>query len=74
MSTTIVANRCADAFRYAVKVSNQIFQAFFLQFRSAFQSCVKVSYVSIVMAIVVDFHRFCIDMWFQSVVSVRKCW
>ena len=38
MAAAVVANRCADAFRYSVKVSDQILKGFALKLRSVLKA------------------------------------
>ena len=57
MSATIVANCCADIFRNAVQISDQVIQWICLADAGVFvQSCIQVSYISVMVTIVVNFH------------------
>ncbi|MNE55012.1 hypothetical protein D3C80_1498310 [compost metagenome] len=73
VSAAIVADCSADGFRYCVQVSEQLFNALVLQFRRLFQSGVQVRHISVVVSVMVNFHRQSVDVWFKCVVRVRKC-
>ncbi|MNG11727.1 hypothetical protein D3C84_952880 [compost metagenome] len=73
MAAAVVANCGTDCFRYAVQVSDQIFDRFALQFWSGLQCSVQVRNVSVVVTIVVNCHRRLVDMRFERVVRVRQC-
>ncbi|MNE88160.1 hypothetical protein D3C80_1854370 [compost metagenome] len=73
MSAAIVADCSADSFRYCVQVSKEFLDALVLQFGRLFQSSVQVRHIGVMVSVMVNFHRQCVDVRFECVVRIRKC-
>ena len=71
MSAAVVAHRGANVFRDSVEVADQFLDRFAFELGLAFDRLVQVGDVSLVMLVVMDLHRLCIDVRFQGVVRVR---
>ena len=64
MAATVVANGGADGVGNGVKIPQQVFQRFRLQAGMAFQRLVQIVDVRAVVLVVMNFHRFGINVGF----------
>ncbi len=72
VAATIIANGHANRFGNGIQILQQIIDGFRLQVRMSFQGFIHVADISPVMLIMVDFHRFCVDVRFERVKRVRQ--
>ena len=72
VSAAIVLNGDSNAFRHRAEVTNQIFNAFRSQGFVAFKSGIEVGDVGGMMAVVVDFHRACVDCRLKRIECVSE--
>lgn len=72
VATTVVADSGADGFRNLIEVLAKIVDTHCLKVGVTSEGRVDIGDVSIVMAVVMDFHRERIDVGFQRIISVWK--
>ncbi|MNW57885.1 hypothetical protein D3C74_357180 [compost metagenome] len=73
MSAAVVADSSTDRFRYCVQIGKKLIDALALQFGCLFQGGVQVRHICVMVPVMVNLHRQCVDVRFKSVVRIRKC-
>ena len=73
VAAAVVNHRLAFVFGHPVEVLQQICNIHISEFPEPFQSSVQVIDVALMVFPVVDFHRLCVNVRFQSIVRVRQC-
>ncbi len=71
VAAAVVAHRGADGLGHAVDFGDELFDRLIAQI-GAFNRLVQVIHVSLVMLVVMDFHRSGVDRRFQRVKRIRQ--
>ena len=72
MAAAVVAHRAADVVRHGREVADERLQRFGLQRGVAGDGLVEVVHVSLVMAVVMDFHRQRVNVRFQGLFGIGQ--
>lgn len=72
MTTTVVADRCADILRYLANIFNQQFDIKVLQGTIPLNCRIKFVDIGLMMLCMVYFHGFCIKTWFKRIIRKGK--
>ncbi len=70
VTAAVVAHRGANVFGDGVEVADEVLDRFAFEVGFAFERLVQIGDVSLVMFVVMDLHRLCIDVRLQGVVRV----
>ena len=74
MAAAVVPDGRADIFGDAVKALEKLIDRQSLQIGVSFERLIQVRDVSVVMFVVMNFHRHLIDVGLQRVAGVRERW
>jgi len=74
MSAAVVAHRAADIFRHGAEILDEFADGFGIEGGFAFDGGVEFVNVCLVVLVVVDLHRFRVDMGFERVEGVAEVW
>jgi uncharacterized protein YqgV (UPF0045/DUF77 family) len=72
VTAAVVADGSANVFGHFVDLSEQFLNRKLLKIRVPFESFVEVRDVRTMMLVVVNLHRFCVDVRLERVESVRQ--
>ena len=72
MATAVVAHRAADVVRNGSEIADEGFKGFGFERGVAGDGLVEIVHVSLVMAVVMDFHRQRVDVRFQSFLGIGQ--
>ena len=74
VAAAIIAHRIFDVRRNCVEITDELLDGFGFEVRFACDVFVLIRHVSVVMFVVMDFHRLRVDVRFESVFRIRKWW
>ena len=74
MAAAVIANSGANGFGYFVNLRQQFLDGKLLKIGISFEGFVEIGDVCGVVLVVMNLHRFCIDVRFECVECVRQRW